>query len=164
MKFTPEVIAALAILRKNAENDFERHRLDVLERDLTAPPQVEVIDDNHQRFNGVTYLKNNKSGHFSRHICIHRAVWAYFNDEIPDGKFNIHHIDLNPNNNAPHNLQLLTQADHRRLHNALLRTKGIEKICPICKKTFYTHERKVTCCSLSCGRKLFWQKKKAKKN
>lgn len=51
MKFTPEVQAALAVLRANAENDFEHHRLDVLERDLTAPPVVEVIDDKHQSLN-----------------------------------------------------------------------------------------------------------------
>jgi len=57
MKFTPEVVAALKVLRDNAETDFERHRIDVLERDLTAPPAPEVIDDKHQRFNGVTYMQ-----------------------------------------------------------------------------------------------------------
>ena len=56
MKFTPEVVAALAVLREHAENDFERHRLDVLERDLTTPPQVEVIDEKTQIFAGVTFF------------------------------------------------------------------------------------------------------------
>ena len=151
MKQPERVAELLAELRALSENDFERHRIDVLERDLTAPPAVEIIDDKHQRFNGVTYLKNNKSGHFSRHIGIHRAVWAYYNGELPEGDFNIHHRDLNPDNNAPDNLQLLTQADHRRLHNALLK---IEKICPVCGKIFHNSDKKVQCCSLSCGVKL----------
>ena len=63
MKFTPEVLAALATLRANVENDFERHRIDVLERDLTAPPVVEQVDENHQRVNGITFYRN-KSGHY----------------------------------------------------------------------------------------------------
>ena len=41
MQMTDKVRVALAVLRDAAENDFERHRLDVLERDLTTPPVVE---------------------------------------------------------------------------------------------------------------------------
>ena len=57
MKFTPEVVAALEVLRAAAENDFERHRIDVLERDLHEPPKVEVIDDKHQRFADILFFK-----------------------------------------------------------------------------------------------------------
>lgn len=49
MEMTPEVITALTVLRNAAENDFERHRINVLERDLTSPPRVEVIDSAHQK-------------------------------------------------------------------------------------------------------------------
>ncbi|MBR0060330.1 MAG: hypothetical protein IJP68_02515 [Selenomonadaceae bacterium] len=39
MKLNNEVQNALTVLRANAENNFERHRLDVLERDLINPPR-----------------------------------------------------------------------------------------------------------------------------
>jgi len=72
MKFTPEVIAALQVLRDNATNDFERHRLDVLERDLTATC-VEKFNDNNrfqspkiidltgQRFGKLTVISRTES-------------------------------------------------------------------------------------------------------
>ena len=69
MKFTPEVIAALKTLKSAAENDFERHRLDVLEKDLTAPPKVEIIDEKHQKFLGVTYHEE-KSGTYRQVVGI----------------------------------------------------------------------------------------------
>lgn len=81
MKFTPEVQAALQTLKDNAESDFERHRIAVLEKDLTEPPKVEIIDDTHQKFDGVIYYKD-KHGHFNKGISIHRAVWRYYNGEI----------------------------------------------------------------------------------
>lgn len=115
MKFTPEVIAALQILRDHAENDFERHRLDVLECDLTAPPVVEIIDDTHQRFNGIICRKI-KSGHYTGDFRIHRAVYEYYCGNIPEG-CDIHHIDRDKANNNPSNLQCLTKAEHRKLHN-----------------------------------------------
>lgn len=69
MKFTPEVITALQVLKDNAETDFERHRISVLENDLTNPPKVEVIDEKHQKFDGFIYHWVS-SGHFvlSSHI------------------------------------------------------------------------------------------------
>ena len=48
MKNPERVDQLLAELRELADTDFERHRIDVLERDLIAPPQVEQIDDKHQ--------------------------------------------------------------------------------------------------------------------
>lgn len=147
-----QVLTALEVLRNFAENDFELHRIDVLEKDLTAPPKVEIIDETHQKFNGTIYLKNKRSGHFTRHKGLHRDVWEYFFGKIPDNEvFNVHHLDLNPNNNSPDNLQLLTQADHRRLHAKLLK---IKKTCPICGKVFYNSSSKNKCCSLACGVKL----------
>lgn len=152
MKFTPEVVAALAVLRDAAENDFERHRLDVLERDLTAPPAVEIIDDKHQRFDGVIYHRN-KSEHFSKFQAIYRDVWVYYYGDIPEGDYQIHHIDGNPANNDIPNLQLLTTSEHQRLH----RTKPpVEKICPICGKIFTVplKQREKKCCSVTCANKL----------
>lgn len=114
MKFTSEVIAALQVLRDNAENDFERHRLDVLERDLTAPPQVEQIDDLHQKFDGVVYTKV-KDGHYFANRSVHRDIWQYYHGEIPQ-KCAVHHIDFDKANNQIENLQCLTPTEHRKAH------------------------------------------------
>lgn len=120
MKFTPEVVAALEVLRAAAENDFERHRLDVLKKNLTAPPQVEIIDETHQRFNGVTYRKqpdseNRAYGHYVASVGIQRAVWSYHHGEIPDGH-SIHHIDEDKDNNNAENLQCLSNEEHSHTH------------------------------------------------
>ena len=72
MKFTPEVIAALNVLRNAAENDFERHRLDVLERDLAATRRNKINDNNRfqspkiidltgQRFGKLTVIARTES-------------------------------------------------------------------------------------------------------
>jgi len=146
MKFTPEVIAALAVLREHADNDFERHRIDVLERDLTAPPQVEVIDEKTQKFNGVIF-KENSGKHFISDGGLHRVVWAYYHGEIPYGH-QIHHKDHNPANNDVSNLQALTISEHIRCHSHL----PVEKICPNCNKRFtvpYSRRNHVYC-SRSC--------------
>lgn len=120
MQMSPEVLAALQTLKDNAENDFERHRIDVLERDLTAPPVAEIIDEKHQRFNGRTYSKR-KDGHYSISSArsIHRDIWIYYHGDIPnDGvKYDVHHRNLNPADNDVSNLQLLTDAEHRKVHN-----------------------------------------------
>lgn len=97
MKFTPEVVAALKVLRANAENDFERHRIDVLERDFTAPPVVEVITSTRQKFGDVVYYKA-KDEHYTTSAALHRVVWQYYHGDIPDG-CQIHHVDENPSNN-----------------------------------------------------------------
>ncbi|MBR1646194.1 MAG: HNH endonuclease [Selenomonadaceae bacterium] len=148
MKQPERVTELLAELRALTENDFERHRIDVLERYLTAPPTVEVIDNTHQRFDGVIYAKR-ASGHYGRHTSIHRAVWYYYNGKIPE-ETNIHHIDCNPANNSISNLQLLTIAEHAGIHHS----KNIEeKICPICGNTFNPRKQNQTFCSIPCSAK-----------
>lgn len=100
MEMNEKVLTALEVLRDSAENDFELHRIEVLINDLTAPPVAEQIDENHQKFNGVTYLKQNGDHYGS----IHRDIWNYYYGEIPQG-YEIHHKDLNPENNNISNLQ-----------------------------------------------------------
>ena len=156
MKFTPEVIAALATLRANADNDFERHRLDVLERDLTSPPQAEIIDDTYQRFNGVIFHQNN-SGHFTANFPIHRAVYLYYHGDIPDNR-DIHHIDHNKANNVAENLQCLTPSEHKHIHN--MTTKPREFVCEICGKKFFStrlDSQNVRYCSKRCNARAFKQ-------
>ena len=190
MKFTPEVVAALKVLRDNAKTDFERHRIDVLERDLTTPPAPEIIDDEHQRFGDMIYHKDS-NGHFSvGGGGVHRAIWSYFVGEIPNG-YVIHHVDENKANNAIENLQCLTKAEHDKIHRQqklAAREKtficsecGREyreidngrnkicpdcrrptKICPICGKEFRPFKRTARCCSTSCGAKLRYRENHVK--
>ena len=147
MKFTPEVVAALAVLRENAENDFERHRLDVLERDLTAPPQVEVIDEIHQKFDGVIYTTRD-SNHYAKSRQLHRVIFAYYYGDIPDG-YVIHHVDHNKANNDISNLQCLTKGEHQTLHNN--NAQNQQFTCKYCGKVIPFNKRgKKTFCSQKC--------------
>lgn len=160
MKNPERVAALLAELRELADNDFERHRIDVLEQDLTAPPVVEQVDDTHQRFNGIIYRKDN-SRHYSANQQIHRAVYRYYQGEIPTG-YEIHHRDENPANNAPDNLQCLTKSSHSALHHR----DGVGKktknfICAQCGKPLTiraTANRRF--CSQTCYIKYCNEKKK----
>ena len=154
MKFTHEVVAALNVLRHAAENDFERHRINILERDLTTPPQVEVIDDNHQRLNGIVFHKDT-NGHFTNSFSIHRAVWIYHNGEIPSG-YHIHHVDNNKANNAIDNLQCLTKEEHRAIHNNQLPLNNL--VCEVCGKEFVSYSVNARFCSKKCMRKSNYKK------
>lgn len=147
MYMSIKVLEALATLRAAAENDFERHRIDVLERDLTAPPQVEVIDETHQKFLGFVYRSEPK-GHFVRSQFVHRDVWQYYCGEIPSGDYEIHHIDHDKANNDISNLQLLTRTEHGKLHTSHLRNP--DKKCPTCGKIFHPRTSTQKYCSMSC--------------
>lgn len=149
MKFSPEVIAALQTLKNAAENDFELHRISVLEKDLTAPPTVEVIDDNHQKFDGVIFNML-KDGYFNTTISIHRYVYSYYYGDIPKGNV-IHHVDKNTANNSATNLQSMTLSDHISLHENE-DYQPTKKVCPVCGKTFFSSKGKKTC-SEKCWRK-----------
>lgn len=131
MKNPERVAQLLAELRELTDNDFERHRIDVLERDLTAPPTVEQIDDKRQRFNGVIYRKN-KYGHFVSSYGIHRAVWIYYHGDIPDS-YHIHHINGNKADNTFENLQCLTKAEHQAIHASSIENKLPRKSTLVCK-------------------------------
>ena len=158
MKQPERVTELLTELRALAETDFERHRIDVLERDLTAPPVVEVVDDTHQRFDGVIYNQNNR-GHYANFLPIHRAVWIYHNGKIPEGDYDIHHIDGNKANNDISNLQLLTRAEHHRVHMKTAPER--EHICENCGKVFTSTSTKghVGCCSKDCLRALSYKRR-----
>ena len=159
MKFTPEVIAALNVLKSAAENDFELHRINTLEQDLTTPPKVEIVDDKHQKFDGVTY-KQNKNGHFGR---IHRAVYHYYFGDIPEG-YEIHHIDENKANNDISNLVMLTKLEHRQLHipkgQSFYKQKKIF-ICENCGKEYEAFDvGNNRFCSAECMYKVAYRERK----
>ena len=143
MKQPERVAELLAELRALAENNFERHRIDVLKRDLTAPPVVEQVDDTHQRFNGVTYTKRDNGRYQTSCISIYRDVWRYFFGYIPEG-YEIHHVDKNKENNDISNLQMLTVKEHKAAHRQ-------EATCPICGKTFNVRNHGKIYCSRDCA-------------
>lgn len=150
MQMNEQVLTALEVLRNFAENDFERHRIDVLEKDLTEPPVAEVIDENHQKFNGIIYTSK-KKGHYYQGLGIHRVVWLYYHGDIPEGDYEVHHIDENKSNNDVSNLQLLTRAEHQKLHVLSKIKTPLEKICPICGKTFIRKHSTQKYCSKECN-------------
>lgn len=137
MKFTPEVIAAIETLKKSAENDFERHRLDVLERDLTNPPRVEYLGEEYQRFNDVIY-KRNTGGYYRAQTNIHRAVYSYYRGHIPESDI-IHHRDFNPANNNVENLEMMNAIEHRKLHvSGQIPKPRVSFTCEYCGKVYET--------------------------
>lgn len=159
MKNPERVAELLAELCDLADNDFERHRIDVLARDLTAPPTVEVVDDTHQKFDGIVYSKR-KDNHYAKlALPLHRAVWTYHYGDIADGCL-IHHVDENPANNQIENLQMLTPNAHSAMHRNICRTKKGTFVCVVCGKTY---EAVITGKNRYCSKKCSDKAKDAKK-
>jgi hypothetical protein len=65
-----------------------------------------------------TYLKSNYRSLRGRFVETHRAVYEALYGAIPNGHV-VHHIDHNPKNNTPGNLELLSASEHTALHNAV---------------------------------------------
>ena len=145
MVFNEQVLIALEVLRNFAENEFELHRIDVLEKDLSAPPQVEQVDETHQKFNGVIYRKS-KDSHYRMQYDLQRVVYYYYCGDIPEG-YVIHHVNFNPEDNDISNLALLTRAEHGKIHN--FSTRKFKAICAICGAEFESYN-KSKYCSQNC--------------
>ena len=56
-----------------------------------------------------------KYGRRCKGTSLHRAVWEYYNGEIPKG-YDIHHIDGNPLNNSIENLSCVSKSEHQKIH------------------------------------------------
>ena len=75
-----------------------------------------------QFFDGIKFTSSTADGYYKHQglrLSMHRYVWEYYNGKIPEG-YEIHHKDFNKANNSIDNLQLLTVAEHRKLHADLL--------------------------------------------
>ena len=97
---------------------------------LPPPHAPRILDETHQEFLGVVYEKNSH-GYFAKsHRLLHRAVWKFFNGEIPKG-YVVHHQDWNPDNNQIENLRSMTRAEHIEIHRM-----KVERVCIVCGKTF----------------------------
>ena len=69
-------------------------------------------------FNGHTYQKYPERRYYEKvggRKFLHRDVWEFHNGPIPSG-YHVHHIDGNPTNNAPENLQAFPSAVHFAEH------------------------------------------------
>lgn len=79
--------------------------------------RVKVIDAETQEFNGIIYNLYDKYFQTSDggRKRIHRAVWEYYNGEIPEG-CHIHHIDHDRLNNDIENLSCMSASEHLRYH------------------------------------------------
>lgn len=73
-----------------------------------------------QNFNGTDF-RLCADGYYRDAVgkYLHRCVWEYYNCPIPQG-YEIHHIDLNKNNNDISNLRLMSVSEHKKLHGSLL--------------------------------------------
>jgi hypothetical protein len=85
-------------------------------------------------------MSEHKDGHIrvhgwvdgkAKHQYVARMVWEYYNGKVPD-KMIIHHKDFHKQNNAPENLQLLTNSAHNQVHYPYRRDGG-----------FFHHNHKV---------------------
>lgn len=154
MKDFAKVKILLNQLRAQATNDFELHRIEVLEKDLFNPPKIEIIDETHQKFNGVMFYQSGR-GHFFANLFLHRAVYAYCKEEIIEG-YHIHHIDENKANNAVENLQMLTNSEHHKKHDPTGNLKLKKFTCKVCGKEYESFSTGRNCfCSYECRRKDF---------
>lgn len=78
----------------------------------------------HFEFNGIKFYQTTPKD-YCRHsvghttILMHKYVWEFYNGKIPKG-YEVHHIDGNRANNDISNLQLLSSAEHKKLHSEML--------------------------------------------
>lgn len=144
---TDDVRRALQTLRDNASNDFERHRIDVLERDLTNPPKVEVIDDKHQSFLGISFRKRSRGHYFNPMMSIYRLVWIYYRGELPPHAV-IHHIDENKDNNDIENLRAMEVSAHIKLHHQKDKNDLNIFVCQDCGAVFGSTANRALYCPM----------------
>ena len=85
-----------------------------------AKEYQEVIETS-IKFQGRKYTRKPNGYYYncSTRKHLHQAIWIAHNGPIPEG-CEIHHKDLNKENNDISNLECLTKKEHHDLHNALL--------------------------------------------
>ena len=80
-----------------------------------------------QVFNGIKFYKRADNDYWysttevnGKRVYMHKYVWEYYHDIIPRS-YEVHHIDLNKDNNNIKNLRLMSNKAHQKLHSALNR-------------------------------------------
>ena len=83
----------------------------------TAVDSLGIINNNEQSITIKRKIKNNKA----------LKVFLLDGDFDSDLKYQIHHIDLNPNNYKQDNIALVPKSEHNRLHHSCM-ADAIEKV------------------------------------
>lgn len=109
---------------------------------------IKEIDERHVEFNGRTYYKR-KNGYYSRVEWLHVAIYEANNNLIVPKGYEIHHKNLNNEDNNIDNLKMLTKAKHKSLHMNLINNFG-NGICEACGELFKINNLKMRFCSLEC--------------
>lgn len=107
------------------EEDFTKDkkgylRFNVYELDENGN-RIRIPITRRYKYKGYEKLSNTHK-YKIRAIYLHRAMWAWFNNEIPDGIFSIDHISNKHDtlaDNKLENLQLLSQGEHARKDRTL---------------------------------------------
>ena len=105
-------------------------------------------------FNGETYIRSPKSKYYFKYTTrneerkgtrqLHRAVWEYYNGEIPPG-YQVHHVDGDIDNNDISNLECLPTREHLSRHakengkKPEIRAKQLESIKKACEASKKWH-------------------------
>lgn len=75
-------------------------------------------------------------------VYIHDAVWMlHHNKPLPDGDFHVHHVDLDPQNNAPDNLVLMSHRTHQFYHKYISGSKGYRYVAGCKARPWYVFIR-----------------------
>ena len=136
------------LLRAAAEtSDEERYVEELICKVEKIMPPIEQIDNRHVHFVDRVYRRDSRNGYYEAHCSLHREIWRFFHGEIP-ADYEVHHRDLNRNNNDITNLELLTKAEHKKIHAANLKTCK----CKVCGREFQTRSvgNKNRYCSKEC--------------
>ena len=132
MKHTPETRAKIRQTLTGVKHPPERvkansegHRGDVNRFNLGAltlgkpSPRAREVGAERSNDQGRVFVKC-ADGKWRRRAHL---VWEATNGRsVPRGRL-IHHIDEDPSNDAPANLQLVTRAEHAKIHAMLNRTR-----------------------------------------
>lgn len=142
------------LLRESVETPQESFAVEEMISKIEGiMPPIEDVSETQKKFAGYRFYKSS-TRRFACTISMHRFVWTYFNGEIPEG-YEIHHRDLNPDNNDIANLQLLTKEEHKKVHAATKEKRKLEKkstfICAVCGCEYEAVSRgNNTYCSIKC--------------
>lgn len=82
-------------------------------------------------FDGHKFTKDKKTGYYLKTTVprkrLHIYVWEYYNGcEVPKG-FDIHHKDLDKDNNDISNLECVSRSRHNKIHGELLTEEARER-------------------------------------
>lgn len=95
---------------------------------------------------------SNKHGY----VLLHRVIMENHLGRLLTKDEEVHHKNKDKFDNDISNLEVLTKEEHRKLHALERKARYIERICPVCKKTFMFPLRNLNthpnpCCSRKCG-------------